>query len=54
MKKKEYTRPAILEIEVSACNMICTSIVISNEEINTAGRTSKQERDGWDNGLWNK
>ena len=52
MEKRVYTRPAILEIEVSNCNMLCASIIISNEETNSAGRTSKSDREGWDNGLW--
>ena len=51
IKKKEYTRPAILEFELSSCNMLCASIIISDEETNSAGRTSKR-RNGWDNGFW--
>ena len=51
MKKKEYTRPAILEFELSSCNMLCASIIISDKETNSAGRTSKK-RNGWDNGFW--
>lgn len=53
MKKREYTMPAALEIEVSGCSMICASIVIGNEETNGSGRASQQERKGWENGLWN-
>ena len=53
MKKREYTMPATLEIEVSGYNMICASITISDEETNSPGRVSKQKRNGWENGLWN-
>ena len=53
MKKKEYTRPEALEFEVNGCEMICASIIISDEETNDAGRVSKQGRDGWNDGLWN-
>ena len=52
MKKKEYTKPSALEIEISGCNMICASIVIDNEETNTSGRTSIHKRNGWENGFW--
>ena len=53
MKKKEYTKPSALEIEISGCNMLCASIPISDKETNNAGRVSRQGRDGWKNGLWN-
>lgn len=54
MEKKEYTKPAALEIEVSGCNMICASILIDSEnETNTSGRSSRNKRNGWDNGFWN-
>ncbi|MBR5860066.1 MAG: hypothetical protein IKY71_01830 [Bacteroidaceae bacterium] len=52
MEKKEYTKPAALEIEVSGCNMICASILIDNNEVNTGGRSSRNRRNGWDNGFW--
>ena len=52
MKKKEYTRPVALELEVNGCEMICASIVIDDSETNSAGRVSKQ-RNGWsENGFW--
>ena len=53
MNKREYTKPSALEIEVCNECMICTSIVISDEETNDAGRVSKQGRNGWNNGFWN-
>ena len=53
MKKKEYTRPEAQVFEINGCGMICASIPISDKETNDAGRASKQERDGWKNGLWN-
>lgn len=53
MKNKEYTSPTALEIEVSSYKMICASIGISDEETNGSGRVSRQERNGWENGLWN-
>ena len=53
MSKREYVKPSALEIEMRNECMICTSIPISDEETNDAGRVSKQGRDGWNNGLWN-
>ena len=53
MNKREYTKPSALEVEVRNECMICTSIFVSDEETNDAGRASRHERDGWNNGLWN-
>lgn len=53
MEKKEYTKPATQEIEVSGCYMICASILIDNNEVNTGGRSSENRRNGWENGFWN-
>ena len=52
MSKREYVKPSALEIEMRNECMICTSIPISDEETNDAGRVSKQGRNGWNNGLW--
>ena len=51
MKKREYIKPSALEIDVCNDCMICTSISISDEETNDAGRASRN-RDVWKNGLW--
>lgn len=49
MKKKEYTRPTTLEIEFSGYNMVCASITIDDEEIDTGGRAA--EHNSWQD-IW--
>ena len=38
MEKREYIKPSIQIEEILETNMICASIYISDEEINTGGR----------------
>jgi hypothetical protein len=54
-KKAEYQSPQAFEVETVTCNMLCASIVVSDEEVNTQGRASRR-RDAavWSEGLWNK
>ena len=52
-KKVGYQAPRTVVVETSMCNMLCASIVISDEETNTAGRVSRRgDRDIWEEGLW--
>lgn len=51
MKKREYTAPAVEEIYICGCNVICSSLAIDNEEINTGGRAKRDERDIWED-IW--
>lgn len=54
MKKTEYQKPQADVLEVGTCNLLCSSIVISNEEVNTKGRVDKRrDKDVWSEGLWN-
>ena len=54
-KKVEYQRPQAFVVETGMCNMICASIGISKEEINTAGRSNRRRNDNvWEEGLWNQ
>lgn len=48
MKKRIYTAPGIEVIEILGCNVICSSILIDDEEINTGGRANKHH----DNSNW--
>lgn len=49
MVKKEYIRPTTLEIAISGYNMVCASITIDDEEINTGGRAA--EHNSWQD-IW--
>ena len=51
MKKREYTAPAAEEINICGCNLICSSIAIDDEEINTGGRAKREGKGAWGN-LW--
>ena len=51
-KKAEYQSPQVFVVETVMCNMLCSSIVISDEEVNTQGRV-KRDRASWSEGLWN-
>ena len=52
MEKREYIKPSIQIEDILEINMICASIYISDEEINTGGRI--QERRGTWGNLWNE
>lgn len=51
MEKKEYIRPTALIIELLEYSMICASVEICNDEINTIGRVQGENRDTWSN-IW--
>ena len=52
-KKTGYQQPQATVVAVEMCNLLCSSIVISNEEVNTQGRVSgRRDKDVWSNGLW--
>jgi hypothetical protein len=53
MKKRIYKAPAIQEIIICEYSVICSSIPIVDEEINTGGRVRRYERENWGN-FWNK
>ena len=48
--KREYIKPEMEIIETDGYEMICTSLLISEEEINTVGRVNERRGD-WGN-LW--
>ena len=54
-KKVEYQSPRTFAVETKLCDMLCASIVISNEETNSAGRVNRRRNDNvWENGLWDQ
>lgn len=50
MKKREYIKPSIQVEDLLEHSMICASIVIDDEEINTGGRV-RGKRGSWGD-LW--
>ena len=52
MEKREYIKPSVQIEEVEITYMICASIGISDEEIDTGGR-SQERRGSWGN-LWDE
>ena len=54
-KKAEYQPPKISVMKVELSNLLCASIVISNEEVNTQGRTNQRKDAGaWSEEMWNQ
>lgn len=54
-KKVEYQPPKISVVKVELSNLLCASIVISNEEVNTQGRTNqRKDADAWSEEMWNQ
>ena len=54
-KKVEYQSPQVSVVEIDICNLLCASIVISNEEVNTQGRTNqRKDADAWSEEMWNQ
>lgn len=51
MEKRIYIAPVAQEIEIVKCDVICSSLPVVDEEINTGGRTLRNERNSWGN-LW--
>lgn len=52
-KKVEYQSPQISVVEIDMCNLLCASIEISNDEINTQGRINKRKEVGaWSEEMW--
>ena len=47
MEKRRYKAPAVQEINICECNVICSSLRIDDEEINTGGRAKRDEQDIW-------
>ena len=53
MERKEYISPSVEVVDVTSENgVICASFEISDEEINTGGRT-RRRRGSWGN-LWDE
>lgn len=52
MEKREYIKPSIQVENVLETSMICASIEISDDEINTGGR-AQSKRGSWGN-LWDE
>ena len=54
-KKAEYQTPKISVVKVELSNLLCASIVISNEEVNTPGRVNHRKDAGaWSEEMWNQ
>ena len=54
-KKVEYQSPQMSVVETIMCNMLCGSIEISNDEINTQGRVNKRKEVGaWSEEMWSQ
>ena len=54
-KKAEYQSPQVSVVEIDMCNLLCASIVISNEEVNTQGRTNQRKDAGaWSEEMWSQ
>jgi len=52
-KKAEYQTPKISVVKIELNNLLCASIVISNEEVNTQGRTNQRKDAGaWSEEMW--
>ena len=54
-KKVEYQSPQVSVVEIDIRNLLCASIVISNEEVNTQGRTNQRKDAGaWSEEMWSQ
>ncbi len=54
-KKVEYQSPKISVVKAELSNLLCASIVISNDEINTQGRVNKRKEVGaWSEEMWSQ
>ena len=54
-KKVEYQPPKISVMKVELSNLLCASIVISNEEVNTPGRVNHRKDAGaWSEEMWSQ
>ena len=54
-KKVEYQPPKISVMKVELSNLLCASIVISNEEVNTQGRTNQRiDAGAWSEEMWSQ
>ena len=51
MEKKIYKAPAVEETTVCLWNVLCSSILIDNKEINTGGRAKREDKNVWGN-IW--
>ena len=54
-KKVEYQSPQVSVVELDMCKLLCASIAISNEEVNTPGRVNHRKDAGaWSEEMWNQ
>lgn len=54
-KKVEYHRPQVFVVELDICKLLCASIAISKEEVNTPGRVNQRKDAGaWSEEMWNQ
>ena len=54
-KKAEYQPPKISVMKVELSNLLCASIAISDEEVNTPGRVNHRKDAGaWSEEMWNQ
>lgn len=53
MNKQTYICPTLKVVDVSLNGLLCGSLYVSDEEVNTSGRTSHYKRSGWDSQFWN-
>lgn len=54
MKIRTYISPSITVVEMSVSSILCGSLSISDNEINTPGRTKKIDVNGWGVDSWSK
>ena len=54
-KKVEYQSPQMSVVELDICKLLCASIAISKEEVNTPGRVNQRSDVGaWSEDMWNQ
>lgn len=52
-KKVEYHRPQVFVVELDICKLLCASIAISKEEVNTPGRVNQRsDADACSEQMW--
>ena len=52
-KKVEYHRPQVFVVELDICKLICASIAISKEEVNSPGRVNQRsDTDACSEQMW--
>lgn len=53
MNKQTYICPTLEVVDISLSGLLCGSLHVSDEEVNTSGRTSHYKRSVWNSQFWN-